>query len=307
MQVALLKEVVSSITGANTKIIVDLLYGKKNVNEFLIAKKLKMTINQTRNVLYKLLDEGLVSFERKKDRKKGGWYVYFWTLNTGHGLNKFKEKLTRDMGNLKEQLHIKRTKRFLACPNCHMELSEEDALINEYTCPECGQLLEIKDGSVEASALEKEILKLGDVLEGVSKEVEIINLQNEKTKVRRNKLEEKKKQKIKEEKRKVAKKEKSLNQSIHRKLKNMKNKNVKHVKYHAKKKYKIKKPKKKETIEHKNQKYYNKKKHKNHDIKKHLKHHAKKNKIKSDIRKLEGVLKKVNQRIGNLFRKKSSK
>ena len=50
--------------------IVDLLYGKANVNEFLIAKKLNVTINQARNILYKLGDEGLVSFIRKKDKKK---------------------------------------------------------------------------------------------------------------------------------------------------------------------------------------------------------------------------------------------
>jgi len=83
MQIKLLKDIVSSIVGQSSSKIVDLLYDKKNVNEFLIAKKLGLTINQTRNVLYRLADEGLVSFIRKKDNKKGGWYTYFWTLNSG--------------------------------------------------------------------------------------------------------------------------------------------------------------------------------------------------------------------------------
>ncbi|MEI6850177.1 MAG: hypothetical protein WCK29_03995, partial [archaeon] len=75
MQVSILREVVSTIAGERAKTIIDLLIDKKNVNEFLIAKKMKLTINQTRNILYKLGDEGLVSFIRKKDAKKGGWYT----------------------------------------------------------------------------------------------------------------------------------------------------------------------------------------------------------------------------------------
>src|SRR3989338_5700405 len=112
MQIDLLKEIVSSVVGQTGNSIVDLLYGKKNVNEFIIAKKLNVTINQARNVLYKLADEGLVSFVRKKDRKKGGWYTYFWTLNTGKGLYKFKNILEKEIENLQNQHNTKKTKRF---------------------------------------------------------------------------------------------------------------------------------------------------------------------------------------------------
>ena len=51
MQIELLKSIVSSIAGDKAKGIVELLIKKKNVNEFLIAKKLNLTINQTRNLL----------------------------------------------------------------------------------------------------------------------------------------------------------------------------------------------------------------------------------------------------------------
>jgi len=72
MQLGLIKEIVSGIIGKEGEKIVDILYKKKNVNEFLISKKLSMTINQTRNLLYKLSDRGLIHFIRKKDRKKEG-------------------------------------------------------------------------------------------------------------------------------------------------------------------------------------------------------------------------------------------
>jgi len=70
MQVKLLHDLVEEMAGEDTGRIVDILFGKKDVNEFLIAKKMELTINQVRNILYKLSADGLVSFIRKKDGKK---------------------------------------------------------------------------------------------------------------------------------------------------------------------------------------------------------------------------------------------
>jgi transcription initiation factor TFIIE subunit alpha len=193
MQVNLLKTVVSSIAGANAAGIVNLLYGKKNVNEFLIAKKLKLTINQTRNILYKLADEGIVSFIRKKDRKKGGWYIYFWTLNTGKGLLKFKDNLTKTLDGLKAQLNVRKTERFYHCPNCSIESNEENALLYQYTCPECGEVLQLKDKAKEVEALEKEIAKIGEVMASLDTEIEVISKKEGVVKARKMRAESRKK------------------------------------------------------------------------------------------------------------------
>ena len=56
-----LREVVTIVVGKTSEPIAELLHSKKHVNEFILAKKLDITINQTRNILYKLSDEGLVS------------------------------------------------------------------------------------------------------------------------------------------------------------------------------------------------------------------------------------------------------
>ena len=69
-----LKEVIVIVVGKQAEEIADLLDSSKHVNEFSIAKKLDITINQTRNILYKIADKGLVSSIRKKDKKKG-WYT----------------------------------------------------------------------------------------------------------------------------------------------------------------------------------------------------------------------------------------
>src|SRR3989344_3635248 len=103
MQIKLLNDVVGLIAGKTAVDIVNLLYGKKNVNEFLIAKKLSLTINQIRNILYKLSDSNLVSFSRKKDKRKG-WYTYYWTLNLDKVYELLEKTIEKDLENLKAQL-----------------------------------------------------------------------------------------------------------------------------------------------------------------------------------------------------------
>ena len=211
MQIRLLKEIVTSLVGSSAQKAVDLLYDKKNVNEFLIAKHLKLTINQTRNILYKLADEGLVSFIRKKDRKKGGWYIYFWTLSSGNSLSKFKEKLTRDLNGLENQLNLRKTKQFYTCPNCNIEYNEENALLNNYVCPECGEVLGLKNPEQDISNLVSQINKIKEIMAEVDKEIESIHEVEHKVRARKQRAEAKKKEKErlerKKEKQKLLKKE----------------------------------------------------------------------------------------------------
>ncbi len=54
MLIKFLKRIVEEVAGESAGEIVDFLSNKSNINEFIIAKKLKLTINQTRNLLYKL-------------------------------------------------------------------------------------------------------------------------------------------------------------------------------------------------------------------------------------------------------------
>jgi len=238
-QVNLLKIVVSAVAGQQASGIVDILYDKKNVNEFLIAKKLKLTINQTRNLLYKLSDEGIVSFIRKKDKKKGGWYIYFWTLNIGKGLLKLKEHILKNIGNIGSRLNLKKTERFYHCENCSIESNEENALLYQYTCPECGEVLHVKDKGKEIEHLEKEIAKLEDLLKSVEYELGIVGKKEGVVKARKVRAEAKKKSKEREIKKKS--KARALKKLEKLKLKKKKSRKIKRSRKSVKK---IKKSKK---------------------------------------------------------------
>jgi len=205
-QIKLLKVIIEDLVNKQSVEIIDLLSGNKNVNEFSIAKNLKLTINQTRNILYKLSDFGLVSFIRKKDKKKG-WYIYFWTLNIHQALSLLDENLRKNLNDLKSQLKNRKEERHYVCKTCSIEIDEETALINNFTCPECGEVYQLSNNLNIIEELSKKIAKLEKELEMVS---------NEK-KLEENKLDKEKERKIR--KYEKEKKEKRAEASAERKAK----------------------------------------------------------------------------------------
>ena len=206
----ILKEVVTLIVGKQAEDIVDLLDTKKHVNEFIIAKKLDLTINQTRNILYKISDHGLVSYIRKKDKKKG-WYTYFWKIEILKSLEFMKSNLLKKIDQLEYKIKSRETKRFYICERCNIELSEENALLYNFTCNECGDVLALKDNTKFIREMKKNLEKLKKDLvflkEEIKKEIEKV----EKIKLKERRKEEKSKI------RKSPKRKKSVEKSVKKK------------------------------------------------------------------------------------------
>ncbi len=188
MKIKFLKLIVESLINKSSITIIDLLVGKKDVNEFLIAKKLGLTINQTRNILYRLSDYRLVSFIRKKDKRKG-WYIYFWTLDVHQSLSLLESKLKVELEQLKNQLKNKKEKRYYFCNSCSIEVTEETALLNNFTCPECEGVYDLLNNKKDVISLEKRIIK-------VKKEIELVTFEKNKES---NRLINKKNKRIKKE------------------------------------------------------------------------------------------------------------
>ena len=235
MQIKFLKSIVENLINKQAVPIIDLLIGKKHVNEFLIAKKLELTINQTRNILYKLSDFGLVSFIRKKDKRKG-WYIYFWTLNIYQSLNLLEQNLKKELEQLEIQLKERKERRYYFCKTCSIEVSEEVALLNNFACSECEQIYELSNNQEIIQNLEKSILKLKKEISLVSSEKgkegekvekkkseKIKRAEAEKIRIRKKKRLEKKKIKQKSakklKKKKFRKKKKSSKKNSKRKKK----------------------------------------------------------------------------------------
>ena len=224
-----LKEIVVMVVGRPVEEIVDLLDSKKHVNEFLIAKKMDITINQARNILYKLSDSGLVSSIRKKDKRKG-WYTYFWKIEILKSLEFLKDALKKRIDQLNHQIKSREVKQFYICERCKIEFNEENALLHDFTCNECGNIFSMRDNTKILREFKKNLNKLEKELNFVEEEIK-----KEREKIDKIKLKEiKKEEKLKLEKKKAIRKKK-----IKEPLKKKK------IKKKIKKKPKIKKIKKK--------------------------------------------------------------
>ena len=187
-----LEDVVMTVIGKQAEEIANILDNKKHVNEFIIAKKLDVTINQTRNILYKLSDYGIVSSIRKKDKKKG-WYTYFWKFEIPKALEFLKSEIEKKIIQIKNQIKSKETKQFYICEKCNIEFNEENALLHNFICQECGEVLSLKDNAKSLRDLKRNLEKL-------EKEREIIGQELIKEKEKVDKIKSKKLEKIEKEK-----------------------------------------------------------------------------------------------------------
>ncbi|MBI2043592.1 hypothetical protein HYT25_04345 [Candidatus Pacearchaeota archaeon] len=196
-----LQESISSVIGKQGEEIIKFLDTEKYINEFIIAKKLDININQTRNLLYRLSEHGLVSSTRKKDKKKG-WYTYFWRLEALRTLEFLKEMLKKRISQIEHQIQSREVKTFYVCERCNIEYNEENALLHDFTCSECGNVFIVKDNTKVIKEFRKNLDKSQKELEIINNEIRKEKEKDDKKKVKEIKKEVKEKLKKRLEKKK---------------------------------------------------------------------------------------------------------
>ncbi|RLE46469.1 hypothetical protein DRJ22_01850 [Candidatus Woesearchaeota archaeon] len=153
------EEAIAESAGEEVLPLVRILKKRKNISEFQLAEQIKKEINITRNLLYRLYNINLVSFERVKDKKKG-WYVYFWSFNNNKVKDLVIAQKKQRLERLKDRLKREENNTFFTCSDKCLRLGFEQAFDFEFKCPECGGLLEEEDNSKKIEELKKEIKEL---------------------------------------------------------------------------------------------------------------------------------------------------
>jgi transcription initiation factor TFIIE subunit alpha len=152
----IVEDVVSQVAGEDVINLVKHLKNKKNVSEFKLAEQTKTEINSTRNMLYRLFDHNLVSFIRRKDKKKG-WYIYYWTFNTKRIKHLIIDLRKQKLSKLNERLKRESSGQFYSCTDKCIRLDFEQSTNFEFKCPECGKLLNLEDNSDKIEEIKKGI------------------------------------------------------------------------------------------------------------------------------------------------------
>ncbi len=169
---AMLDEVITEVAGKDVLALVKILRNKKNVSEFTLAEALTREINATRNMLYRLYEHNLVTFIRRKDKKKG-WYIYYWTFNPPRIKDIYITLRKRKLEKLQERLEREQKTQFYVCYQKErlpdgtlingpvtMRLDFDQAMNYEFKCPESGQLLEQEDNTQRIKQIEEEIQQI---------------------------------------------------------------------------------------------------------------------------------------------------
>ncbi len=164
VSVKLVEDVVAEVAGGDTVELVRAIKNKKNISEFKIAEMLQLDVNIVRNMLYRLYDNNLISFVRRKDKKKG-WYIYYWTFNPKRIKQLYIDVRKKKLDKLKDRLAREKANYFFSCASRCMRVDFDQATEFEYKCPECGQLMSQEDNSQKINEIEDEIKRLEGELE----------------------------------------------------------------------------------------------------------------------------------------------
>jgi len=155
----LVEDVVTAVAGEDVLPLVRQLKNKKNISEFKLAETLKLEVNVVRNMLYRLYHANLVSFIRRKDKKKG-WYIYYWTFRIKQikylAMTLKKDKIEK----LNDRLSREKESSFFMCPNSCMRLDFEQAVGFDFKCPECAAIMQQESNEDKIKKIQEEIKNL---------------------------------------------------------------------------------------------------------------------------------------------------
>jgi len=154
-------DTVKEAVGEDALPVVEFLKDKKNISEFKIAEKVKMEVNQVRNILYRLNSNNLATYHRKKDRQKG-WYISYWTFNKKRVKDLITELKISKIKKYKKRLAKEEENKgnYYMCQNACVRLDFEHAVEFDFKCPECGNLLNNQDNSKTIEFLKEKIKEL---------------------------------------------------------------------------------------------------------------------------------------------------
>lgn len=154
-------ETVREVAGEEALPVVDYLKDKRNISEFQIAEGISAQVGWVRQMLYRLQNQNLVTYFRKKDRIKG-WYISYWTFSPSSA--KFLAVKINEVkiGDVRERLEReeKYQNLFYLCPSLCSRMIFEDAADIDFKCPECGTVMKHQDNSKTIERLRERVKEL---------------------------------------------------------------------------------------------------------------------------------------------------
>jgi len=140
----IVEHMVSESVGSDVLPLLRKLKRKKEVSELELAEIMEADVNTVRNQLYRMHQHNLVFSERRRD-ESNGWYVYWWGFQPKGLQNLFTRLSKKSLAELEKKLQRESSTTFYACEKNCARLEFEDAYSIEFRCPECGELMHLRE------------------------------------------------------------------------------------------------------------------------------------------------------------------
>lgn len=160
MRNASIKDFLVEKIGDEGLILIELLFkGNKYVSEFTLAERSAIYVNTVRSLLYKLYENKIVSYSRKREKTRG-WYIYSWKFNPEKLVSFLMKKIESESNSLKTMLNEQSKDEYFYCKECQVKLPFAEAMEYNFSCPNCFKQMELTSPSKENKDVEKRINEL---------------------------------------------------------------------------------------------------------------------------------------------------
>ncbi len=171
----LLESVVREIGGDEAVKVASLLDPTEETTDEAIAASADMKLNAVRKVLYRLYDARLAEFRRIRD-KSTGWFIYFWRLKPNRVEELVISRKATVYRKLKTRLDYEKKYHFFKCDQEYCpRYTFDEAMENNFRCPECGGELRAFDNSEIIKRLSKKVKELRKSLEESGVDVDALD------------------------------------------------------------------------------------------------------------------------------------
>ncbi len=140
----IIEEVIGELIGEDAIDVALFIKSKSKVSEFVVAKRMKKDIHHARSLLYKLFENNILIFERKKDRQKG-WYITYWDFYPDNIMHIYKRLQNEKLEKLKDRLSKEEASGYYMCKNACTRMDFDKSTEFNFKCPECGEIMNPMD------------------------------------------------------------------------------------------------------------------------------------------------------------------
>ncbi|HJJ48864.1 MAG TPA: transcription factor [Methanocorpusculum sp.] len=136
---------------------------KEELSDEEIAEQTEINLNSVRHSLYNLYEHRLAEYRRIKNNETG-WLTYLWKLRLDNIDSVLKAEMKVAAEKLAARLKYDENNDFYQCKNCGTMLTFNNAMEENFVCPQCGDMLAHFDAELLVAALARRVKEMNNSL-----------------------------------------------------------------------------------------------------------------------------------------------